>query len=104
MPLLLRFSTDQLRKVCEQRAVAERLLGVAAAQQLRVRLSDILAVSNLRDATLGSPASAPEGRIVFSLSPSHRLVVAPGVVPIPRLANKQVDWSKVDTVEVVEIK
>lgn len=103
MPLELRFASPELRATCERTDAAERLLDEAAARKLRSRLSDIRAASDIREVVLGRPAYLESGRVTFLLSSTHRLVVASAVTPIPRRSNKQIDWTKVNILEVVEI-
>ena len=103
MPLDLRFGSPDLRAICERATAAERLLGEAAARGLRARLSDIRAASDIRQVVLGRPSFSARGRVAFHLSATHRLVLAAAVTPIPRLPNKQVDWTQVTVLEVVEI-
>lgn len=38
------FANNKLRRLCEQRGVAERMLGQAGAQKLRTRLAEMRAV------------------------------------------------------------
>jgi proteic killer suppression protein len=103
MSLHLRFASPQLRDLCERRAAAEKLLGELAARKLRARLADLRAATDIRQVLLGRPMFGARGRITFTLSATRRLVLAPGVSPIPRLADKKVDWAQIDTFDVVEI-
>lgn len=103
MPLYLRFASAELRAVCERSTTAEHLLGKVAARKLRARLSDIRAASDIRQVVLGRPAFSERGRVTYFLSTVHHLVVAAAVTPIPRRADKHVDWARVNIVEVVEI-
>jgi toxin HigB-1 len=103
MPLDLRFASADLRDICERRATAERMLGVAPARKLRARIADIRAASDIRQVLLGRPTLSARGRVTFVLSPTHRLVLASAISPIPRGENREVDWCQVNIFEVVEI-
>ena len=103
MPLYLRFASAKLRDICERRETADRLLGASASRRLRSRLADIRAAADIRHVRVGRPKIHRNGRIAFHLSESHQMVLAPAAKPVPRNGAKEIDWSAIDTFEIVEI-
>jgi len=104
MPLHLSFATSELREICESAKTAADLLGELAARLLRARLSDIRAASDIREVLVGRPKLGAHGRVVFSLTDPHQLILVAAVKPIPRDSRKHIDWSAIDAFQVLEIR
>lgn len=104
--LELAFANKSLRKLCESEAHADRHLGRTVAQQLRRRLSDLRAATNVKDLVAGRPREVTggrRGRMAVELTSDCRLVFCANHAVLPLLASDDVDWSKVNRVKILSI-
>ncbi len=99
----IRFNDKKLRRLYEERAVAERKLGAACARKLRARLSDLEAASVVTELPAGNPhplKGSRAGQYALNLAGAWRLVFAPANDPYPQYADGGIDWSKVTVVSI----
>jgi proteic killer suppression protein len=99
----LQFATQDLKMLCEDGRVAEKLLGTASARRLRARLADLRAAPRLADVRPGHPHPLKgdrDGQFAVSLAGGDRLVFSSGDDPVPRLPTGQVDWSEVKVAKI----
>ena len=97
------FRTRQLRKLCEQRKVAERRLGPDGARKLIARLADLRAAACVADLRAGRPhplSGDRHGQFALSLSGGLRLVFAPDQTQDDYLMDGVIDWSLVRAVRI----
>jgi len=100
------FQTTKLRKLCEQRSVMVKKLGDQGARKLRSRLADIDAATFMTDVKRGNPhllSGDRKGCLALDLHAGWRLVLVPATEPLPVDGDEEIDWARVDAVEVVEI-
>ncbi len=99
----IRFKDKKLRRLCEERAVAEQKLGAACARKLRARLSDLEAASVVSELPAGNPHPLKgdrAGQFSLNLAGGWRLVFAPANDPCPRHADGGIDWFQVTIVSI----
>ncbi|MCF6257676.1 MAG: killer suppression protein HigA [Gammaproteobacteria bacterium] len=99
----IRFNDKKLRRLCEERAVAERKLGAACARKLRARLSDLEAASVVTELPTGNPHPLKgdrAGQFALNLAGARRLVFSPANDPCPRHADGGIDGSQVTIVNI----
>ena len=100
------FEDNDIRKICEQGALAEQKFGLSVAQQLRNRLSDIEASQNLSEMVLGKlrleNINGTE-RYILNLSDDFCLIMIdndPRRKPYHNINN---DLSRITRVKIMEI-
>ncbi|MBL1260299.1 MAG: type II toxin-antitoxin system RelE/ParE family toxin [Thiotrichaceae bacterium] len=99
----IRFKDKKLRRLCEERVVAEKKLGAACARKLRARLSDLEAASVVTELPAGNPHPLKgdrAGQFSLNLAGGWRLVFAPANDPCPRHVDGGIDWSQVTIVSI----
>jgi proteic killer suppression protein len=104
--VVLAFESKAIRDVCEQKAVADAQLGVAAAEQLRHRLGDIDAASSMRDLIAGNPRIVDSKGceyLLIDLSEGYELVLKANHSQCPLTPDNRIDWSLVNRVKLVQI-
>ena len=99
----IHFKSSSLRKICEDSREAGRKLGFACARSLRSRIADIQASSCVGELTAGRPhplKGKRKGQMAIRLNKRTRLVFS-----VYRKSNfdLEIDWSKVDEIEIAEI-
>ncbi|MEO8022153.1 killer suppression protein HigA [Polaromonas sp.] len=97
----IKFKDQQLRELCEKKAVAAKKLGDNCARKLQTRLADIAANSRVTDLVAGKPHPLKGNRLgqfSLELAGGWRLVFAPANEPIPRRDDASIDWSAVTIV------
>lgn len=97
------FGTSRLRKLCEQRKVAERKLGTDGARKLISRLADLQAVVCVTELRAGRPhplSGDRQGQFALNLSGGSRLVFAPDQPQDDYLVDGVIDWSLVRAVRI----
>jgi hypothetical protein len=102
----LAFVTLELRTLCETPAIAERELGMLAAQHLRDRLADLQAADSIMEVLAGNPREAdPDGasHYVIDLADGYCLKLYANHKKIPRLGAK-VNWAEVTRVMIHAIE
>ena len=99
----IKFKDKKIRKLCEERAAAEKKLGAACARKLRGRLGDLEAAATVAELKAGHPHPLKGGRsgqFALNLVGGWRLVFAPANDPCPRYADGGIDWSQVTIVSI----
>ena len=99
----IRFKDKKLRRLCEERAIAEKKLGAACARKLCARLSDLEAASVVTELPAGNPHPLQRdraGQFALNLAGGWRVVFAPANDPCPRYADGGIDWSQVTIVSI----
>ncbi len=99
----IRFNDKKLRRLCEERVVAEQKLGVACARKLCARLSDLEAASAVTELPAGNPhplKGSRAGQFALNLAGGCRLVFAPANDPYPQYVDGGIDWSQVTIVNI----
>ena len=97
------YKDKKTRRLCEEKAFAERKLGSACARKLRTRLGDLEAALAVTELPAGRPhplTGDREGQFALDLSGGWRLVFAPANDPCPRHADGGIDWSRVTIVSI----
>jgi proteic killer suppression protein len=99
----IEFANKQLRELCERRASATRKFGDACARKLHSRLADLTAASNVMELVAGRPHALlgrRDGQYAVDLSGGFRLVFSAANDPLPRRADRSVDWSRVTIIRI----
>lgn len=97
----LQFKNKKIRQLCEQKAVADKKLGLDCACKLRTRLADIEAASRVTELVAGSPHPLKgnrSGQFALDLAGGSRLVFVPDHDPCPTRTDGSIDWSQVTAV------
>lgn len=98
------YSNDKLKRLCEERRVAERKLGQGCARKLRARLSDLEAAKRVSDLVAGRPHPLKgdrNGQFALDLTGGKRVVFSPDHSPFPTKDDgKSIDWSCVVLVRI----
>ncbi|TVR05411.1 MAG: killer suppression protein HigA [Phormidium sp. GEM2.Bin31] len=100
------FSNQKLKKLCEQKAVAQKQLGQDCARKLQSRLADLMAAESVRDLTAGRPHPLKGDRLgefAIDLVGAKRLVFSPINEPVPRKQDGSIDWLAVTQICIVFI-
>ena len=103
----LAFATKSVRNLCESKVQADRHLGVAVAERLRRRLSDLRAATSVKDLVAGKPrelARRPQSLFAVQLGGGARLVFRSNHIVTPVLASGNADWSQVTRVKILRIE
>jgi toxin HigB-1 len=106
--LNISFATKRLEKLCNSHKEAVKKLGKANAVLLADRLASLASISKLNEARhlpgrFHALSGDRRGEFSLYLSGGQRLVVRPSDVPLPRLNDKSIDLSQVESVEVTFI-
>ena len=99
----IRFKDKKLRRLCEERTVAERKFGTACARKLNARLSDLEAAVVVTELPAGNPHPLKgdrAGQFALNLAGGWRLVFAPANDPCPRQVDGGINWSQVTIVTI----
>ncbi|PHV07471.1 killer suppression protein HigA [Janthinobacterium sp. BJB412] len=89
--------------VCYVHRLSTRKLGDACARKLHSRLADLTAASNVMELVAGRPHALlgrRDGQYAVDLSGGFRLVFSAANDPLPRRADRSVDWSRVTIVRI----
>ncbi|AUX47583.1 uncharacterized protein SOCE26_091050 [Sorangium cellulosum] len=101
----LSFANRSLREICEKQTVAVSQLGSAVAGKLRRRLADLRAAANVKELVAGRPRQIGNGRhMSISLGDDYLLVFCVNHQKVPMLDVSNVDWAKVDRVQILRIE
>ena len=76
-------------------------------EKLRIRVSDILAASNVRELPSGRPHALDgkkKGQFAVDLFGGMRLTFISDNQPTPMVGNNNVDWSKVTKIKIIAIE
>lgn len=107
MSIQLAFQTVKLRQVCESTVSAKRSLGEEAARSLRTRLADLQASISPADIVdLGFAAfdRDSDARIFIYIEGGYAVTATVNNRPEPRLANGQLDWTRVPRLKILSIE
>lgn len=100
------YANDDLRALCEDPRRAIRLLGIVCARKLRARVADLKAAASVVRLPAGKPhplMGVRLGQYAVDLTNGQRIVLEPGVQPIPKLPSGDVQWDAVTKVRISEI-
>lgn len=100
------FKDRKLKKLCEEKAEAQRKLGQSCARKLRSRLADLMAVRSVTELVAGRPHPLKgdrQGQFAVALDGGKRLVFESANEPIPLKDDKSIDWSEVTRICIVFI-
>jgi proteic killer suppression protein len=100
------FGDGKLRKLCEQRSLAQKKLGADCARKLQGRLADLQSASRLGEINTGRPHPLHgdrNGKFAIDLHGGSRLVLIPRDEPIPRTGDGAIDWHHVTRVCIIDI-
>jgi len=104
--LHIAFLTQELRKLAEKEAYANRILGESISVVLRKRLADLDAATNLKDIIVGSPSVADiAGEEVYTIHlVGNTQIVLRNNHPKKRAENSsKEDWLNLDRVIILSI-
>ena len=107
MALELGFADKSLRQLCENEAVAKRILGVRVAEMLKRRLADLRAATCVEDLVAGRPRKlegAHQRQIAVELCDSFHFVFCANHNAVPLLESGAIDWAKVSRVKILRIE
>ncbi len=99
----IRYRHGKLRQLCEQRVVAERMLGTQVARKLMLRLQELQAASRVNDLIAGRPhplTGERKGQFALDLAGGWRLVFAPANHPLPLRLDGSVNWSQITIIRI----
>ena len=97
------FANNKLRRLCEQRGVAERILGQAGAQKLRTRLAEMRAAQCVMELIAGDPhplRGEYNGLFAIRLDGGRRIVFSALARDAPSMEVRSIDWSRVNAVQI----
>jgi hypothetical protein len=102
----LAFATRDLRTLCEDLSVAQDVVGMAVADQLRARLADLRAADNVEEFMgLGIPGVGPPdgGLLTVELSQGYRIVMKSNHDVGRRSPDHTEEWRRVRRVQILSI-
>lgn len=105
--MLLAFDTKSLRDICEDENQAKAELGVNAAGTLKRRLADLEAATLIKDILVGNPRVIPGTKsqeMIIDLTDGKQIILAANHPKNPRMADENIDWSKVTRVKILRIE
>jgi proteic killer suppression protein len=102
------FSSDALKRLCHDDAIALRTLEPAVVLRLHARLDDLNAAAFLGYASKLPGRFHPldgdrDGQFAISLCAGYELVIAPADEPLPRIADGSIDLERISIITVVSI-
>ena len=100
------FKSDELQRICTEKAYMSRKLGPKSAKKLRARLADISAASHVAELHAGRPHALKHDRIgkfAVSLDGGTRLVFESANIPIPITNDGGIARNQVTKIRIVEI-
>ena len=104
--LEIAFETERLRRICEDPHEAEMQIGESAATQLRHRLADIQAASDIYELPAGKPDAIRDGdaeMLLIDLSDGRRAIFSPNHAENPTTNDGDIDWRRVRRLRLTEI-
>jgi hypothetical protein len=101
--LVLSFTSKSLREICEDEEPATRL-GKNVIRSLRHRLADLEAAGSVKDLIAGFPRKrSSSDNYQLTLSDGLCLEFAANHVKNPVGKNEEVDWSRVNRIQIMRI-
>lgn len=100
------YKTAKLKELCLVTKEADKKLGLNSGKKLRSRLADIEAASNVSELIAGRPhpyTGDKTGLFSLDLHGGHRLLFESLKKPPPTKDDGGIDWSKVDSINIVFI-
>jgi proteic killer suppression protein len=102
--LILAFASKALREICEDEEQAERRFGKKVAERLKHRLADLEAAPAVTDLIAGRPQlQNPSGNYSVRLMDGFCLEFAANHVKNPLDHKGNLDWNKVNRIQIVRI-
>lgn len=107
MALELAFAEKQLRKLCENDAIARRKLGIKVAEKLKRRLADLRAATCVNDLVAGKPRELEgdcQNQMAVDLCDGYNIVFCANHNAAPLLKSGAIDWARVSRVKILRIE
>jgi proteic killer suppression protein len=102
--LVLSFASKSLREICEDEEHATQQLAKNVTRSLRHRLADLEAAGSVRDLIAGRPRKrTSSGNYEVRLADGFCLEFAANHVKNPVDKNEEVDWNRVNRIQIVRI-
>jgi len=102
--LILSFASKSLREICEDEEPATRQLAKSVIKRLRHRLADLEAAGSVQDLIAGYPRKRKSSdNYQVTLADSFCLEFAANHVNNPVDKNEEVDWNRVNRIQIVRI-
>ena len=102
--MILSFASKSLREICEDEEPATRQLAKNVTRSLRHRLADLEAAGSVRDLIAGYPRKRKSSdNYQVTLADDVCLEFAANHVRNPVDKNEEVDWSRVNRIQIVRI-
>ena len=105
--LELAFANKQIRKLCENQALASRTLGFKAAEKLIGRLADLQAAQCVNDLVAGNPCEvdgALHGHMSVGLCDGLRIIFCANHCAGRAQTSGKVNWAKVTRIKIVDFQ
>ncbi|NOS76489.1 MAG: killer suppression protein [Nitrospira sp.] len=105
----LTFCSNKLKKVCDSEKQMRTTLGISMSEKLKQRLFELKSADSLEDMRKIPAANCHElghnrqGQLAVDLHQPKRLIFKPDHNPTPTKPDGGLDWTKVTSIEVVEI-
>jgi len=107
MSLEIAFAEKADRRLCENEAIAERMLGIKVADKLKRRLADLRAATTVADIVAGKPQvlfGKYKHQIAVELCDGYSLVFCANHNTNPILESDKIDWSRVSRIQILRIE
>lgn len=102
--MVLSFASKSLREICEAEEPATRQLAKNVTKSLRHRLADLEAAGSVKDIIAGYPRKrGASGNYQLTLSDGFCLEFAANHVKNPVGKDEEVDWSRVNRIQIMRI-
>lgn len=101
------FANKTIQRLCQEDKHQLKQLGAKRAKRLKVRLSELRAVENVRQLRFGGPHALTgdrAGQYSVDLDGPMRLLFEPTDQPPPTLPAGGIDWQQVNSVRLLEIE
>jgi proteic killer suppression protein len=102
----IEYANKHLRKLCEQNRFAVQELGVNCAKKLQTRIADLQSANDVLELPAGKPHPLQrdrKGQYAISLPDGKRIIFVPANNPTPMIDDKNIDWSRVTKIRIIEI-
>lgn len=101
----LAFATQQIRRLCENEAHADRVIGLKAARALRRRLADLIAAECVSEMVAGQPGEiSGTNQMRIDLGSGVFLVFCANHNEVPLSKTGSVAWTKVSRIKILSIE
>ena len=107
--MLIYFKTKKLQKICSKQKEAIKKLGSIMAQKLQQRMMELSAADSLDDVSTLRPTRCHPlkgnraGQFSVDLEHPYRLIFIPANDVTPDKKDSNLDLSKIDAIEIIDI-